>query len=100
MRKYRLMVSEKNIICKFEKMSIPYIFKSGIYRTYMQYFEIVIFDVCYSLKQGEYLDLKIYETLCNQPSIDFNKLDEHSSNFVECYLKVLDITKKYHSLYI
>lgn len=99
MRKYRLLASEKNIVCEFEKKSIPYIFKSGIYSVYMQYFEIVVIDVCYSLKKGEYIDSQTYETLCKLPSIDFNTLDEYSLDFVRHYLKVIDITKKYHLLY-
>ena len=93
------MAFEENVICKFEKMSIPYIFKSGIYCTYMQYFEIIIFDVCSSLKRGKFIDFQTYETICNQPPIDFDILDEYSLSFVKCYLEVMDITKKYHLLY-
>ena len=99
MRKYKLTDVEENIICKFEKMSIPYIFKSGIYGTYMQYFEIIDFDVCSSLKNGKYIDFQTYEIIRQQPTIDFDILDEYSLSFVKCYLIVMDITRKYHPFY-
>lgn len=45
MKKYNLTKEEKEIVRKFCKSSIPFVFTTGEYWEYMQYFELVAFEV-------------------------------------------------------
>ena len=46
MKKYNLTNEEKEIVSKFRHYSIPFLFKSGKYCGYLQYFEFVDFEIC------------------------------------------------------
>ena len=94
MKKYNLTEEEKAVVNKFCKYSIPYIFKSGEYCGYMQYFEFVNFEICSALLKGKRIDDKIYQMIMSQ-GVDIikEKLDSYALEFFNLYLLVENIIK-------
>ena len=97
MKKYNLTEEEKAIVNKFCKYSIPFIFKSGEYCGYMQYFEWVNFEICSALLKGERIDEENYQMIMSQ-GVDIikEKLDNYALEFFNLYLLVENIAKKYY----
>lgn len=96
MKKYKLTEKEKNIVNKFEHYSIPFIFKSGEYCGYMQYFELVNFEICYALLKGKRIDENAYQIMLQGDDIKKEKLDNYALEFYNLYLLVKNIAKKYY----
>lgn len=97
MKKYNLTEEEKAVLNKFCKYSIPFIFKSGEYCGYMQYFELVNFEICSALLKGKRIDEKIYQMIMSQRvDIIKEKLDSYALEFFNLYLLVENIVKKYY----
>ena len=97
MKKYNLTEEEKAVLNKFCKYSIPFIFKSGEYCGYMQYFELVNFEICSALLTGKRIDEKIYQMIMSQRvDIIKEKLDSYALKFFNLYLLVENIVKKYY----
>ena len=99
MKKYKLTEEEKDTVERFCRHSIPYVFKSGEYFGYLQFFELVDFEVCYDLLSGKNIDEKIYQTIAFEEShsaIKKRKLDEKALEYYNLYLQIRNIVKKYH----
>ena len=101
MAKYKLTEEENDIVNKFRDYSIPFIFKSGKYCGYMQYFEFVDFEICNILLKGGNIDEEIYkmivlEDLDYNPKIIKAELDNNSLEFYNLYLLIKDLVKKYY----
>ena len=96
MGKYKLTEEEKALVDKYHKYSIPFIFKSGEYCEYMQYFELVDFEICPALLKCKSLDEKICQMIVSQEmDIIKEKLDNNAVEFFNLYLLIKDIIKKY-----
>lgn len=96
MTKYNLTNEEKDIVNKFRKFSIPYIFKSGKYCGYMQFFESIDFDVCLALLKGKNIDRKIYNIIVSEGTeIKKEDLDKNALEFYNLYLTIEKLVKKY-----
>lgn len=101
MKKYNLTNEEKEIVCKFRHYSIPFLFKSGKYCGYLQYFEFVDFEICEMLLNGTKISEDDYKMIISE-DIDYNiqikkeELDKNSLEFYNLYLLVKDIVKKYY----
>ena len=97
MKKNTLTEEEKAIVNKFCKYSIPFIFKSGEYCGYMQYFELINFEVCPALLKGKSIGEKIYQTIVlERVDIEKEKLDDYARGFLNLYLHIVDLVIKYH----
>ncbi len=101
MRKYNLTREEKDIVNKFYHYSIPFIFKSGKYCGYMQYFEFMQIEICYRLLKGKEIDEKtykmvVYEDLDYNPQINIAELDNNSLVFYNLYLLIKNLVEKYY----
>ena len=96
MEKYKLTEEEIAVVDKFCKYSVPFIFKSGEYCGYMQYFELVNFEICPALLKGEGLDEKIYQmAVAQEVDIIKEKLDNYALEFFNLYLLIKNLVKKY-----
>lgn len=97
MEKYNLTEEEKAVVNKFCKYSIPFIFKSGEYCGYMQYFELVNFEICPALLKGKRIDEKIYQMIVSEGlDIIKEKLDNYALEFLNLYMLIKNLIKKYH----
>lgn len=101
MRKYNLTREEKDIINKFCNYSIPFIFKSGKYCGYMQYFEFINFEICNTLLKGKEIGKETYmkivlEDLDYKPQINIAELDNNSLSFYNLYLLIKSFVEKYY----
>lgn len=97
MKKYNLTEEEKAVLNKFCKYSIPFIFKSGEYCGYMQYFELVNFEICSALLKGKRIDEKIYQMIMSQRvDIIKEKLDSYALEFFNLLFAWLKYSKKYY----
>ena len=97
MEKYNLTEEEKAVVNKFCKYSIPFIFKSGEYCGYMQYFELVNFEICSALLKGKRIDEKIYQMIVSEGlDIIKEKLDNYALEFLNLYMLIKNLIKKYH----
>ena len=97
MGKYKLTEEEKAAVNKFCKYSVPFIFKSGEYCGYMQYFELVNFEICPALLKGKRIDEKIYQAIAlREVDIIKEKLDNYALEFLNLYLFIKHLAKKYH----
>lgn len=96
MKKYKLTEEEKDIANRFCNYSIPFIFKSGEYNGYMQYFELIDIEVCYALLKGERIDGKVYRLIEFGVDIDKEKLDDYALEYYDLYLQVEGLVKKYY----
>ena len=101
MGRYRLTNYEREMVCKFRNYSIPYIFKSGEYCGYMQYFEFIDFEICYLLLNGKPIGESNYkiifsEELDDNKKIQRDKLDKNALDFYNLYLSIEEIVKKYY----
>ena len=97
MAKYNLTKEEKCIVNKFHKYTIPFIFSSGKYCGYMQYFELIDFEVCHALLKGKIIDKKIYNMIILE-GVDITKedLDKNALEFYNLYLAIVRLVKKYN----
>lgn len=97
MKKYRLTEEEKEVVNKFCNYSIPFIFKSGEYCGYMQYFEYVNFEACHDLLKGKPIDEKVYQMVVLEgTNIEKDKLDGRALEYFNLYLVIEDLIRKYH----
>lgn len=97
MKKYKLTDEEKDIVNKFYHYNIPFIFKSGEYSGYMQYFELIDFEVCYALLKGKQIDEKIYQMIVSEGvDIKKEKLDNYALEYFNLYLLIETLVRKYH----
>ena len=96
MAKYKL-TEEEDVVNKFHKYSIPFIFSSGKYCGYMQYFELVDFEICPALLKGKNIDKEIYKIIVLE-GVDIIKedLDNNALEFYNLYLLIQDLVKKYY----
>lgn len=96
MEKYKLTEEEIAVVDKFCKYSVPFIFKSGEYCGYMQYFELVNFEICPALLKGKRIDEKIYQmAVAQEVDIIEERLDNYALEFLNLYLFIKNLVKKY-----
>lgn len=97
MKKFNLTEEEKTVVDEFCKYSIPFIFKSGEYCGYLQYFELINFEICPALLEGNRIDEKVYRMVVLQGvDIAKDKLDNYALEFLSLYLHVENLVKKYY----
>lgn len=97
MSKYKLTKEEREVVIKFHKYSIPFIFSSGKYCGYMQYFELVDSEICSALLKGKNIDRRIYQMITLE-GVEVIKEDLYSTalEFYNLYLLVEELVKKYY----
>lgn len=97
MKKYKLTDEEKDIVNKFCHYTTPFIFSSGEYSGYMQYFELIDFEVCFVLLEGNRIDEKIYQMIISEGvDIKKEKLDNYALEYFNLYLLIEKLVRKYH----
>ena len=63
----------------------------------MQYFELVNFEICPALLKGKRIDEKIYQAIAlREVDIIKEKLDNYALEFLNLYLFIKHLAKKYH----
>ena len=110
MKKYKISDNERDIICKFQKLCIPEIFKdSDEYMNYFLFIEEVDFTVCNLLLRGKTIDQQVYDNIlygekyyhCGFEhfieTINPSKLDFDSRSYYNMIVKIISIFKKYKS---
>ena len=95
MARYRLTSQEKEVVRKFQHMSIPFDFKAGTYCDYMQYFEIIQIDICFLLLKGKTIDKELLDIVKDGADISTDNLSIRALAFYDVYLEVLGIISKY-----
>lgn len=101
MGKYNLTREEKEIVNKYCNYSVPFIFKSGKYCGYMQYFEFINFEICNTLLKGKEIGEGTYKKIVLEdsdynPQINIAELDKNSLAFYNLYLLIKNLVEKYY----
>lgn len=99
-KRYAFTDEEKDVLNKFQYFSIPFIFSSGEYSGYLQYFDLAQF-VCWDILKGAPIDESFYQMMVaeeddNAVPIEKEKLNSRDLEFLNLYYRFEDILKKYH----
>lgn len=96
-KRYDFTDEEKDVLNKFQYFSIPFIFSSGEYSGYLQYFDLAQF-VCWDILKGAPIDECFYQMTLeyDDTAVPIEKLNSRDLEFLNLYYRFEDILKKYH----